>query len=85
MVLHTRSSAPDCIGNYLVAQLFLALNGRNGSVLWEFAQHAIKSDLMSVYDGQFLSDVNGDGVPDILAVHGGDELSDPGTVRTGKL
>ena len=33
---------------------------------------------MSVYAAQFVHDLNGDGVPEILAVHGGDELSDPG-------
>ena len=38
----------------------------------------LQTDLMSVYVAQFINDVNGDHVPDILAVHGGDELSDPG-------
>ncbi len=33
---------------------------------------------MSVYAAQFVHDLNGDGTPEILAVHGGDELSDPG-------
>ena len=33
---------------------------------------------MSVYAAQFVHDLNGDGCPEILAVHGGDELSDPG-------
>jgi len=33
---------------------------------------------MSVYDAQMVRDLNGDGVPEVLAVHGGDELSDPG-------
>ncbi len=33
---------------------------------------------MSVYDAQFISDLDGDGSPEVLAVHGGDELSDPG-------
>ena len=37
----------------------------------------IKSDLMSVYVAQFIDDLNHDGIPEILAVHGGDELSDP--------
>lgn len=58
--------------------MFVALNGRNGSVLWSFDTHLVKSDLMSVYDAQTLQDLDGDGVPEVLAVHGGDELSDPG-------
>ena len=37
----------------------------------------IKSDLMSVFVAQFIDDLNQDGIPEILAVHGGDELSDP--------
>ena len=32
---------------------------------------------MSVYVAQFIDDLNNDGVQEILAVHGGDELSDP--------
>ena len=46
-------------------------------MLWEFSNHVIKSDLMSVYVAQFIDDLNKDGVQEILAVHGGDELSDP--------
>ena len=37
----------------------------------------LQTDLMSVYVAQVITDVDGDHVPDILAVHGGDELSDP--------
>ena len=37
----------------------------------------LQTDLMSVYVAQVLNDVNGDHIPDILAVHGGDEVSDP--------
>lgn len=59
--------------------MFLALSGKDGRVLWEFdSDHPVQSDLMSVYAAQFVRDLNGDGSPDILAVHGGDELSDPG-------
>ncbi len=34
---------------------------------------------MSVYAAQFIMDLSNDGIPEILAVHGGDELSDPST------
>ena len=37
----------------------------------------LQTDLMSVYVSQVINDVDGDNIPDILAVHGGDELSDP--------
>ena len=52
-------------------------SGQTGKVLWRFENHLVQSDLMSVYAAQFIRDVNHDGVPDVLAVHGGDELSDP--------
>ena len=37
---------------------------------------------MSVYVAQFIDDLDGDGVQEILAVHGGDELSDPGMSKS---
>ena len=35
---------------------------------------------MSVFVAQFIDDLDGDGVQEVLAVHGGDELSDPGNM-----
>ena len=32
---------------------------------------------MSVFAAQFVTDLDSDGVQDVLAVHGGDPLSDP--------
>eukprot|EP00095_Tigriopus_kingsejongensis_P007875 maker-scaffold127_size327531-snap-gene-1.8 protein:Tk07875 transcript:maker-scaffold127_size327531-snap-gene-1.8-mRNA-1 annotation:"hypothetical protein BRAFLDRAFT_93831" len=66
----------DCLAGGR-AGLFFAVSGKDGSTLWEFENHIIQSDLMSVYAAQFIHDLNGDGVPEVLAVHGGDELSDP--------
>ncbi len=55
------------------------MSGSDGRLLWVFdKEHTAQSDLMSVYAGQFIHDIDGDGVSDILAVHGGDEYSDPG-------
>jgi hypothetical protein len=62
----------------LCLQLLFAFSGKDGSLLWEFGNHDVQSDLMSVYAAQFVQDLNGDGRPEVLAVHGGDELSDPG-------
>ena len=53
------------------------MSGKDGKVLWTFEDAMLQTDLMSVYVAQFLHDVNDDNIPDILAVHGGDELSDP--------
>ena len=33
---------------------------------------------MNLYTGQFIPDRNQDGVPDILNIHGGDPLGEPG-------
>lgn len=61
----------------------MAIDGQTGAVLWEFdKRHAIQMDVLSVYAAQFVHDLNGDGVPDVFAVHGGDELSDPGKKST---
>ena len=57
--------------------MFLAVNGKTGDTLWEFSDKMLQTDLMSVYVSQVISDVDGDHVPDILAAHGGDEVSDP--------
>ncbi|XP_040572858.1 uncharacterized protein [Lepeophtheirus salmonis] len=66
----------DCLAGGR-AGLFVAISGKNGKVLWKFDNDLIQSDLMSVYVSQFIHDINGDHIPEILAVHGGDELSDP--------
>ena len=51
--------------------MLFALSGTNGTTIWQFESHLVKTDLMSVYAAQFVHDVNADRVPDILAVHGG--------------
>ena len=66
----------DCLAGGR-AGVFLAVSLKTGSMIWQFEDHAIKSDLMSVFAAQFVSDLDNDGVQDILAVHGGDPLSDP--------
>lgn len=80
------STARSAMNRVLIASCFLfkllfAISGKNGQTLWEFENHIIQSDLMSIYAAQFVHDLNGDGIPEILAVHGGDELSDPGKVE----
>ena len=66
----------DCLAGGR-AGVFLAVSIKEGKELWQFGDHAIQSDLMSVYAAQIVEDVDNDGVQDILAVHGGDALSDP--------
>ena len=67
----------DCLAGGR-AGVFLAVSSKTGKKIWDFGDHAIRSDLMSVYAAQFVEDLDRDGVQDVLAVHGGDGLSDPG-------
>lgn len=66
----------DCLAGGR-AGVFLAVSMKSGSKIWDFGEHAIRSDLMSVYAAQLVEDLDSDGVQDVLAVHGGDGLSDP--------
>ena len=36
---------------------------------------------MNVYTAQFVRDLNGDGIPDIVNIHGGDPFGEPGTPK----
>ena len=67
----------DCVGGGR-AGVLIAVSGKTGDKLWDFdVDHVTHSDLMSMYTPQFIHDLNGDHVSDLLVVHGGDELSDP--------
>ena len=65
----------DCLAGGR-AGVFLAVSIKEGKELWSFGNHAIQSDLMSVYDAQLVEDIDNDGVQDIIAMHGGDTLSE---------
>ncbi|XP_066299151.1 uncharacterized protein [Branchiostoma lanceolatum] len=59
---------------------FQAVSGRDGRVLWKFGPQEAKVEMMNLYTAQFLPDMDGDGVPDVLAAHGGDPLREPGSL-----
>lgn len=59
-------------------QILLTFNSKLGKTVWEFGDHAIKSEVMSIYAPQITHDVNGDGIPEILSVHGGNDILDSG-------
>lgn len=46
--------------------------------MWEFDDQNAKIDTSNVYTPQYLMDIDFDGVPDLLVVHGGDPLKEPG-------
>ncbi|XP_014669211.1 PREDICTED: uncharacterized protein LOC106810388 isoform X2 [Priapulus caudatus] len=61
------------------AGVFQAVSGRDGHLLWNFGPQEARNDIMNLYTPQVILDLNRDGVPDILAAHGGDPLADPGS------
>ena len=66
----------DCLAGGR-AGVFMAINIKDGTELWSFGETAIQSDLLSMYSAQIVEDLDSDGIQDVLAVHGGDDLSDP--------
>ncbi|ESP00009.1 hypothetical protein LOTGIDRAFT_113097 [Lottia gigantea] len=64
----------DCLAGGR-AGTFDAISGKDGDVLWRYG----KTDLMNFYTPQFIADIDGDKVSDILQIHGGDPLQDPGS------
>ncbi len=59
------------------AQL-LCINGANGQLIWDFFPYGtnpVDSGLYNFYNPQFISDVTGDNLPDILVSNGGDHAA----------
>ncbi|GAB1601842.1 protein FAM234B-like [Argonauta hians] len=73
-------TVPDCLAGGR-AGVFQVISGRDGSLIWDFGEQKAKNSIMNLYTAQFIRDLNGDGVLDILAVHGGDPLQLPGSVH----
>ncbi len=61
----------------MLFQTFSAVSGSDGRELWTFSGSE-QNSIMNLYTGQFIRDVDGDGVADVLNVHGGDPLGEPG-------
>ncbi|GFT02758.1 uncharacterized protein TNCV_879611 [Trichonephila clavipes] len=68
----------DCLGGGRMAG-FSAINGKDGTLIWEFDDQNAKIDASNVYTPQYISDVDFDGVPDLVVIHGGDPLKEPGS------
>ncbi|GIX84799.1 hypothetical protein CDAR_490432 [Caerostris darwini] len=68
----------DCLGGGRMAG-FNAVNGKDGTLLWEFDDQNAKIDASNVYTPQYISDVDSDGVLDLVVIHGGDPLKEPGS------
>jgi hypothetical protein len=59
------------------AQL-LAINGQNGALLWDYFPYNVNpgdSGLYNFYNPQWIDDVSGDGIMDLLVANGGDHAA----------
>lgn len=76
-----KDSIPDIIIGGRSAELF-ALNGKDGSVLWDFKssneiRKPVKQGWYNFYNPQWIPDQNGDGIQDIIVSNGGDVMAEP--------
>ena len=65
---------PDCLcaGR---GGVFEAVSGKEGELLWMFLDAEHRNEMMNLYTPQFIHDLDGDGVLDVLQIHGGDPLA----------
>ena len=65
---------PDCLlgGRNGV---FDAIDGKNGKLFWNFSDNNLQNTGMNLYTAQFIRDLDGDGMMDVLQIHGGDMLA----------
>lgn len=74
----TGDNIPDIFLGGRDAQLY-AINGANGSIIWEFWPHAngdwTLDGLYNFYSPQIIPDQDGDNIPDLLVTNGGDHAA----------
>ncbi|XP_046385650.1 uncharacterized protein LOC124155677 isoform X2 [Ischnura elegans] len=75
----TSDSVNDCVATGR-GGVFCAVNGHDGSIIWEFGETkrvwSQRKELASLFTAQFVEDMDGDGVQDILAVESGTDGGD---------
>ena len=57
------------------AGVFQAISGKKGELIWNFGPQESRDTNMNLYTAQFIRDLNGDGVMEVLVTHGGDPLA----------
>ena len=70
----TFDGVPDCLlaGR---AGVFVAVDGSTGKRLWSFKDQPVYTKKMNLYTGQFVQDLDDDGVMEVLQTNGGDILA----------
>ncbi|XP_038065379.1 uncharacterized protein LOC119735653 isoform X2 [Patiria miniata] len=68
-----RDGVKDCLGGGR-AGIFELVSGATGHLIWTFQNKELLVSISNFYTPQFIRDVDGDGVQDILNIHGGDPL-----------
>ena len=57
------------------AGVFQAVSGKTGNIIWDFGPQESRDTNMNLYTGQFIRDLNSDGVMEVLVTHGGDPMA----------
>ncbi|KAL3885796.1 hypothetical protein ACJMK2_025834 [Sinanodonta woodiana] len=73
-----KDGIPDCLCGGR-AGAFQAISGKTGSLLWSFESQEAKNEIMNLYTAHIIPDMDGDDTVDVLAIHGGDPLGEPGS------
>ncbi|GFO02838.1 pqq-like domain containing protein [Plakobranchus ocellatus] len=61
------------------AGTFFAVSCKEGKLLWSLGESEARNAVMNFYTPQYISDLDGDGIADIVTVHGGDPLQEAGS------
>ncbi|XP_059161423.1 uncharacterized protein LOC131944658 isoform X2 [Physella acuta] len=75
-----KDGVKDCLSSGR-AGTFLAVSGKDGAVLWELGTTDAVNPVMNFYTPQYIGDINGDNVADIVTIHGGDPLQEAGSAH----
>ncbi|XP_067137973.1 uncharacterized protein [Centruroides vittatus] len=75
-----KDGVKDCLGGGRMAG-FIALSGRDGSLLWKFNDTKVKIPTSNFYTPIYIRDLDHDTIPDIITIHGGDPLKEPGSEK----
>ncbi|GFR94558.1 PQQ-like domain containing protein [Elysia marginata] len=61
------------------AGTFFAVSCKQGKLIWSLSESEAVNPVMNFYTPRYISDLDGDGVADLVSVHGGDPLQEAGS------